>query len=361
MGILQGFIFTGVILFSKKYSGKPYIYLASTVFCLSFSNLQYWFDDSNATETFPALGIIRIPCDFLTVPMFFLFVKSYLGIKVSRSIKIALCLPFLVDLVLRLILSFITYFQLSFISAFWIHIYIDAEETFNFIFSVFLIMQIIRSVLLYEKENTAFKAQVVTATTKWLKHILFIALGVCVFWGISIFLMFYKSAAPMYYPVWIGISFLIYWVSYVGANESYILSGRAAIREQMAAIRQNEINDASATATIASKAKIINQFEEAIRNLYLNPSLSQNDVAAHLGISSSYLSQVINNSNIKFNDYLNAVRIEKAKRMLSDETFSNYTITAIGLESGFNSNASFYRAFKKHTDLSPKDYRFSSR
>ncbi|HEU4497486.1 MAG TPA: AraC family transcriptional regulator [Flavobacterium sp.] len=222
-------------------------------------------------------------------------------------------------------------------------------------------MQIIRSVLLYEKENTAFKAQVVTATTKWLKHILFIALGVCVFWGISIFLMFYKSAAPMYYPVWIGISFLIYWVSYVGANESYILSGRAAIREQMAAIRQNEINDASATATIASKAKIINQFEEAIRNLYLNPSLSQNDVAAHLGISSSYLSQVINNSNIKFNDYLNAVRIEKAKRMLSDETFSNYTITAIGLESGFNSNASFYRAFKKHTDLSPKDYRFSSR
>jgi AraC-like DNA-binding protein len=45
--------------------------------------------------------------------------------------------------------------------------------------------------------------------------------------------------------------------------------------------------------------------------------------------------------------------------MLKDDSFSNYTITAIGLEAGFNSNASFYRAFKKQTNVSPSDYRNS--
>lgn len=80
-------------------------------------------------------------------------------------------------------------------------------------------------------------------------------------------------------------------------------------------------------------------------------------VATNINISTNYLSQIINSNKIKFNDYINKLRIEEAIKMLNDEKFSQYTITSIGLEAGFNSNASFYRAFKKHTGKSPKNYK----
>ena len=46
-----------------------------------------------------------------------------------------------------------------------------------------------------------------------------------------------------------------------------------------------------------------------------------------------------------------------AKKMLENEEFDNYTVVAIGLESGFNSKTSFYQAFKKHTRQTPSEYK----
>ena len=79
-------------------------------------------------------------------------------------------------------------------------------------------------------------------------------------------------------------------------------------------------------------------------------------------LSENYVSQLINkNSNYNFNDYINNYRVEVAKEMLSNIEFDNYTITSIGLESGFNSKSSFYAAFKKFTNLTPIQYKKSVR
>ncbi len=95
--------------------------------------------------------------------------------------------------------------------------------------------------------------------------------------------------------------------------------------------------------------------------IYRDPQLNLNGVAEQLGISGNYLSQLLNKVvQKKFADYINAFRVAEAKRMLEDPQYTDYTIVAIGLEAGFNSKSTFYKAFKEHTGLSPKTYLASS-
>jgi AraC-like DNA-binding protein len=62
-------------------------------------------------------------------------------------------------------------------------------------------------------------------------------------------------------------------------------------------------------------------------------------------------------SSYNFSDFINSLRVEQAKKFLSDNEFSQYTIVAIGLECGFNSKSTFYSAFKNFTSETPTTYR----
>jgi AraC-like DNA-binding protein len=91
---------------------------------------------------------------------------------------------------------------------------------------------------------------------------------------------------------------------------------------------------------------------------YLVPSLTIDDLSRHLAIPSWRLSQVINRSfRQNFFNFVNGYRIEEAKKMLTDPKTSRKTILQILLEVGFNSKSSFNSAFKKHTGMTPKEFR----
>ena len=77
-----------------------------------------------------------------------------------------------------------------------------------------------------------------------------------------------------------------------------------------------------------------------------------------MDLSEGYISQLLNqNSEKNFNDYINELRVEDAKSMLTNSEYDQYTIVSIGLESGFNSKSSFYSAFKKFTDQTPNQFK----
>ncbi|WP_397444736.1 helix-turn-helix domain-containing protein [Polaribacter sp. R77954] len=94
---------------------------------------------------------------------------------------------------------------------------------------------------------------------------------------------------------------------------------------------------------------------------YLNPSLTIRKLAAELKMNPRDVSVLINqNLNKHFFDFINEYRIEEAKKILKDPSKKAFTVLEILYEVGFNSKSSFNTAFKKHTGLTPTQFRKKS-
>lgn len=91
--------------------------------------------------------------------------------------------------------------------------------------------------------------------------------------------------------------------------------------------------------------------------VYVNPNLSLNDVAAATNISAKKISKAINEILGKnFFDLINGFRIEKSKALLLDKKEKGLTIEAIATQCGFNSRITFNNAFKKITGLTTSQW-----
>jgi AraC-like DNA-binding protein len=91
--------------------------------------------------------------------------------------------------------------------------------------------------------------------------------------------------------------------------------------------------------------------------LYKNPELTILDIAKKLETNVNIISKSINQGfQMNFNDFINNFRIEALKQSLDNNEHQNSTLLGIAYDCGFNSKATFNRAFKKNTGLTPKEY-----
>ncbi|MBD0259032.1 MAG: helix-turn-helix transcriptional regulator [Cytophagales bacterium] len=90
---------------------------------------------------------------------------------------------------------------------------------------------------------------------------------------------------------------------------------------------------------------------------FTEPELSLDDLAGRLSLSPNQLSQVINAQLGKnFWDFVNEYRIREVEAQFRRGVHHKQTLLAIALDAGFNSKASFNRAFKKFTGQTPSEY-----
>ena len=103
------------------------------------------------------------------------------------------------------------------------------------------------------------------------------------------------------------------------------------------------------------KSKIETLIQE--QKLYQNPELTLTDLAKKLETNASIISKTINQGfQMNFNDCINTYRIEAVKNSFANGEHKKSTLLGIAFDCGFNSKATFNRAFKKNTGKTPKEY-----
>lgn len=111
---------------------------------------------------------------------------------------------------------------------------------------------------------------------------------------------------------------------------------------------------AACTHTERVPNKIVSSMRTFIEEHYAEP-ITTNDVACSVYLSPNYANRCFAaECGITIFGYIVQYRLEKAKELLRD---TNEHITRIAEHVGYSTKTSFYLAFKRHTGMSPTEYR----
>lgn len=103
------------------------------------------------------------------------------------------------------------------------------------------------------------------------------------------------------------------------------------------------------------KNKLAEEIKAFVDKNYQDSSLSLTQLGAAFNISDSYVSLIFKECfDIKFSTYVEKIRIRHADRLLGE---TELTVREIAEQTGYSSEQSFRRAFKKVRGVSPKDAR----
>ncbi len=195
-------------------------------------------------------------------------------------------------------------------------------------------------------------------TFTWLKNVLLLTgvLGAGLMANILLDQVFHFNARHfLHWEVfYVYLSGLIYYI----AITSYRQKDRvlaAMPGEGKAGLAEPSASKYTGDELSATKAMIKAALEH--EKMFLNSELTLNVLASHLERSPALVSEAINKEfGMPFRSLINQYRVEEVKQKLADEKLSHLSILGIAFESGFNSEASFYRIFKAATGESPKNY-----
>ncbi|WP_427872381.1 helix-turn-helix domain-containing protein [Flavobacterium sp. MMS24-S5] len=164
-------------------------------------------------------------------------------------------------------------------------------------------------------------------------------------------------------------TFIIHWTAYIGIYKYKLakdheavynfLNRDLAISSAHVQIIENDTQEEYCESITADNL----YFQELElfckeQHIYTDSTLNREKVAEKLGISPGYVSLIVNTiTEDNFANYINKYRVEAVKEMISNSEYENYNLLAMGLESGFTSKTTFYKAFKKVTGQTPNEYK----
>ena len=350
-GAIQGLVFIGILLFHKKHPGR--IFLALVMLALVYNAFETFNWSAGLDQYIIFFDFFPFVTIFLIGPGFYLYFKSLLNIGFSPSRKETLLAfsPFLFQLTYALVKSFgyFAYFKLDWkeieLPLTWLfRIYDIYSEVWSLL--VFVFFTII-SVILVRRKNAILKSDPdKKEILHWVKSILLFQIIFAIGWTLTLIAPIWYNGeyGSHYYPIELFLVMFLYWSAMAGFWKVKSIQTENSPKSK-------ETNP-EAFGTLELLHKTMDK-----DHLYLNPNLTLQIFADHLGIAPKEISYALNQAgNTNFNDFINKKRVEAFCGSMANEKKTNLTIFGVAQECGFNSPATFQRAFKKVKNMSPKVY-----
>ncbi|HXB91156.1 MAG TPA: helix-turn-helix domain-containing protein [Puia sp.] len=150
-----------------------------------------------------------------------------------------------------------------------------------------------------------------------------------------------------WYPIFIPLAILIYWVGLKGYFVEIRMDIPAKTGKQSAGLPKETLDQA---VMLIVKAMEVDR-------LYLDRRLNLDRLARYTGLSPKTISAVLNRHLQKsFAEFVNEYRVHAFQEKIRLADAGQFTIAAIAADCGFNSLATFQRTFRQCTGCSPSEF-----
>ena len=359
--LLQGLIFAGLLVFRgfrKKSRADFWLALLLVLLCLSlvtpfigFANVY----DLNQWLTYFPFGVA-----YSYVVCVYFYVLSLTDAKRKFAAR---DFVFFVPAILYLIFRLALFAQpADFKSRFDDDYYVPFAKPFIFVTESLWNVCILYLAIRHYRKYRAWLDENFSDTEKikfdWLRNFLYVFTFVLLLGTLFDFTdsFVFNLSYIQYFYFELVLAFITYYLAIAGylrsetieLNFTAAAAGSEKIEERKTLLPENDLKKL--------KAKLQNLMQT--EKPFLNPQLALNDLARQLGVNSAVLSYVVNSGFGKnFNDFVNEFRIDEVKIKLQTGAAENSNLLAVAFDCGFNSKATFNRAFKKFTGASPKEFR----
>ena len=354
--ILQGVVFGGLLIARFfRLRAKADLWLALLLIVLSASLITPFIGFANVYDLNQWLTYFPFSISYLPPVLVWFYVISLTNSNRQFGGR---DLPYLIPTAIYLIFRFAIFFQSEewkgwFDKAFYRPIAGPVVFATEFVWSLLLLFLAIRHYRKYRKWLNENFSDTEKIKFDWLRNFLYTFTAILLLGALFDFTnsFLFRLSYIQYFYFEVILAFTTYYLAIAGYLRSKTIdltfsdTGEKPVEVRRSLLSENELEK------LKEKLQTVMRDERP----YLEPTITLTDLTRILGVNSNVLSHAINQGFDKnFNDFINEYRINEVKSKLRDMDES--TLLGIAFDSGFNSKATFNRAFKKFTGVSPKEY-----
>ena len=330
LGAFNGLLFTGYVLFSKPVSLERRL-LAFLMFAISIriSKSIWFYFDPDLGKQFLQLGLSS--CFFIG-PLLYFYIASVFGQLDKLRIKWSWHIGTLVIIVLCVGIVYPYQFNLELWGIFY--------RIINYSWAMYIVAA---AFIMFPKLIVWFGNKTLLSLQE--------KLAINVFAGTALIWLAYFTASYTSYIVGaLSFTFIIYlsilhWQIVKNSKKEDLFVNKKN------SYATNKIDESKCIDLIKRLTDIVEK-----ERLYTNANVTLPELAKKMQLSVPQLSRLLNDNMQKsFAVFINEFRINEAKRLLL--TSPKMTVEVVAEESGYNSQSTFYNAFKQFENTTPAKYR----